>query len=152
MKTYSNHKLLEVLRLHMAWIKDDPGGVCADLSLADLSGANLSGANLSLANLSGANLSDANLSGANLRGANLSGANLRGAIGTIYAAASWSGHGECGRQLLAVRIGKYDLYFCGCFRGHADDLQKYITDGAEHYRASRQRVFDFVRGCMEASK
>jgi hypothetical protein len=48
----------------------------ANLSMADLSEANLHGANLSMADLSGANLHGANLSRANLHGANLSRANL----------------------------------------------------------------------------
>ena len=164
-------QLTEVLRKHAMWLRGEDGGKRADLSWANLSRANLSGANLSRADLSWANLSRANLSRANLPGADLSlanlsranlsganlsradfsGANLSGCDGATCAAASWSGHGESGRQLLAVRIGKEDVYFCGCFEGSADDLQKYITKGAEQYRASRQRVFDFVRGCMEAT-
>ncbi len=132
MNTHTAEQLEEIIRLHIAWRKGEPGGVRADLIRADLSGADLRGADLS--------------------GADLSGADLSGASGTVHAAASWSGHGECGRQLLAVRIGAEDVYFCGCFRGSAGDLQKYITAGAKEYRASRQRVFDFVRGCMEESK
>ena len=86
-----------ILDKHHKWLKNEPGGVranlrcadlrdanlrCADLSGADLRDANLSSANLRDANLSGANLSsadlrDANLSSANLSSANLSDANLR---------------------------------------------------------------------------
>jgi len=64
-------KLDEVLRLHKAWMNNEPGGVRANLSGDDLRGANLSGANLYGANLRGAGLSEANLSGDDLRGANL---------------------------------------------------------------------------------
>jgi uncharacterized protein YjbI with pentapeptide repeats len=74
-------ELMEIVKRHGEWLRDDEGGERADLRGANLSGANLSGANLSGAYLSGANLSGAYLSGANLRGANLSGANLRGAVG-----------------------------------------------------------------------
>ena len=82
-------KLREVLELHGKWLRDEAGGVRANLREANLRGTNLYGTNLSGANLreadlrgaylSGANLSEANLSGANLRGAYLSGANLSGA-------------------------------------------------------------------------
>ena len=81
MKTFTGKELVNVLELHMKWLRGEEGGVranlsCADLSGAKLSGADLSGADLSGANLSGADLSDANLSGANLTHADLSGANL----------------------------------------------------------------------------
>ncbi len=75
----SKINLKDILKKHEKWLKGDPDGVRADLSVADLSGANLIGADLSGANLIGANLSVANLSGANLIEADLSGANLSGA-------------------------------------------------------------------------
>ena len=73
-----------ILDKHRKWLKNEPGGVRANLSGANLSGADLSYADLSGANLRGADLSYADLSGANLRGADLSyadlsDANLRGA-------------------------------------------------------------------------
>ena len=81
--------LTTILASHAAWLRDAPGGKCADLSGADLtnaslrraslSGANLTGADLNYAYLSRANLSRANLSHADLSGADLSGANLSGA-------------------------------------------------------------------------
>ena len=79
MKKISEQELKDILDKHRKWVKNEEGGVRADLSSADLSSANLSYANLSYANLSSANLSSANLSGANLSGANLSDANLCGA-------------------------------------------------------------------------
>ena len=63
-----------ILDKHHKWLKNELGGVRADLY-----GANLSGADLSHANLSGADLSSADLSGANLRCANLRGADLSSA-------------------------------------------------------------------------
>ena len=54
-------KLDEVLRLHKAWLKNEPGGVMADLSGADLSGADLRWAYLSGADLCGADLRGADL-------------------------------------------------------------------------------------------
>jgi len=86
-------KIQAVLTKHATWLRNDPDGVCADLSEDNLRGANLHGANLSEANLRGAdlrgadlseadlhgaNLSEADLSEADLHGANLSEANLRG--------------------------------------------------------------------------
>jgi len=59
-------KLQEILRLHLAWFNNEPGG----------ERANLHGANLSEANLRGADLSEANLREANLHGADLRGADL----------------------------------------------------------------------------
>ena len=58
--------LSEVLRLHKAWLNDEPGGQGAKLS-----GANLRDANLSDADLAWADLAMADLSGADLRGADL---------------------------------------------------------------------------------
>jgi hypothetical protein len=68
-----------VLDLHGKWLRDEDGGVRADLRRANLIGADLRRANLRRANLSRAYLSHANLSRAYLRYANLSRANLRGA-------------------------------------------------------------------------
>ena len=68
--------LKSILDAHSLWIKDQAGGLQADLSGADLSRANLSEANLSRANLSRATLYEADLSGADLFEANLSEANL----------------------------------------------------------------------------
>ena len=88
-KTMNQDELNRILELHEKWIKDEEGGVKANLSDADLSGAdlryaNLIGADLEHANLSGADLSDADLGiadlrYANLRHADLSDADLRGA-------------------------------------------------------------------------
>ena len=74
--------LSEILKKHLSWINDEPGGEKADLSYAnlrhaDLSYANLRHADLSYANLSYADLRSADLSYANLRSADLSYANLR---------------------------------------------------------------------------
>jgi hypothetical protein len=142
----------------------------AYLGRADLRGANLSGANLSGANLSGAylgradlgraylrgaNLSGANLSGANLSGADLSGANLSGANGIRCAAATWSGHGECGRQLLAVADQDgpgVDIYRCGCFRGTWTQLVEYIERGEERHKASRTLTAEVVSMLLAAAK
>ena len=49
--------LSEILKKHLSWINDEPGGEKADLSYADLRYADLSYANLSYADLSYANLS-----------------------------------------------------------------------------------------------
>jgi uncharacterized protein YjbI with pentapeptide repeats len=64
-------KLQEILRLHLAWFNNEPGGERANLHGANLSEANLRGADLRGADLSEANLREANLHGADLRGADL---------------------------------------------------------------------------------
>jgi hypothetical protein len=56
MKVYTADELHAVLESHLAWLKNEINGACADLSDANLSGANLRDANLSEANLSGANM------------------------------------------------------------------------------------------------
>ena len=71
--------LSEILKKHLSWINDEPGGEKADLSYANLRHADLSYANLSYADLSYADLSYADLSYADLRSANLRYANLRSA-------------------------------------------------------------------------
>lgn len=80
--------------------------------------------------------------------ANLSGANLSEANGVKRCSADWDGHGECGRKLTAVLIGKEDRYFCGCFAGTLEELREYIAKGKEKYRSSRTKVADFVASCM----
>ncbi len=77
-------ELKDILDKHGKWLRNESGGVkanlrSANLSYADLRSANLSYADLSYADLSYANLRSANLSYANLRSANLSYANLRSA-------------------------------------------------------------------------
>ena len=69
----------KILELHKKWLRNEDGGVRANLKDANLKGANLKGVNLSFANLSFANLKDADLSGAYLSNANFSCANLRSA-------------------------------------------------------------------------
>ena len=161
-------ELKTILEYHKLWLRSE-GGKRADLSGADLrsadlrsavlSGADLSGADLRSAVLSGADLSGADLSGAVLSGAVLSGADLSGAVlrsadlsgavlsessGIEYAQCSWTGHGERGRQLSAVRIAGEIVLFCGCFRGSVEKLEKYIANGDEKHRASRTRAMQFV--------
>ena len=71
--------LSEILKKHLSWINDEPGGEKADLSYADLSSADLRYANLSYADLRYADLRYADLRSANLRSADLSYADLRSA-------------------------------------------------------------------------
>lgn len=129
----------------------------ADLRRADLSRANLSWANLSWAILSGANLSGANLSGANLLGADLSGADLDGAdlslvYGINYAQCAFRGHGEHGRQLLAVIINDTTMFFCGCFNGDENSLRQYIQNGDRKLKKSRLLALEFCINALEFHK
>jgi uncharacterized protein YjbI with pentapeptide repeats len=140
---------------------------CADLCGVDLRGANLSGANLSGAYLSRANLSGANLSGADLsradlcganlsdadlRWANLSDANLREAIGLRYAQCSFDAHGERGRQLSGVVIAGELRLFCGCSSGTLAELDAYIDNGDERYKATRKLARDFIVAAIDAAQ
>ncbi|MCK9577568.1 MAG: pentapeptide repeat-containing protein [Clostridia bacterium] len=75
-----NGKTLEqILTDHSKWLRNENGGILANLKLADLQLADLQDADLQDANLRGADLQDADLQDANLRGADLQGAKLRGA-------------------------------------------------------------------------
>jgi len=103
----TKEKLQEILTLHLAWLRSQPGGSRANLYGANLSGANLSGANLSRANLSGANLYGANLSGANLSRANLSGANLSRAN---LSGANLSRADLSGANLYGANLSRANLY------------------------------------------
>lgn len=109
----------------------------ADLRDVDLRGASLFGADLREANLIGADLRSTNLIDARLSGASLNRANLSMAKGVVYAQMSFAGHGEMGRQLLAVKIDEQIMFFCGCFQGTEADLREYIEDGNEELKASR---------------
>jgi len=116
------------------------GAYLGDAYLGD---ANLRGANLRGANLRGANLGDAYLGGANLGGANLGGANL-GDDGKILSTASvqFTGHGVCGRNLLAVQAEKTTRIFCGCFNGTPDELRAWIDCNEAIYRKTRTLALD----------
>ena len=80
MDKISPEKLKEIIESHGKWLRNEEGGVRANLAGANLSRAILDGANLDGANLARANLYEASLAGANLDGANLYEANLYGAI------------------------------------------------------------------------
>ncbi len=81
MKNMSHDELMEIVRRHGMWLRDDEGGKRANLAGADLTGANLTGADLTGASRSGGGLDGASLDGANLAGADLTIANLTGAVG-----------------------------------------------------------------------
>jgi len=164
MKIFTPEVIKTILKKHLLFLKEETGGECADLSganlrSADLYGADLRSVNLRSADLYGANLRGADLRSADLRGANLYGANLRsvnlssadlaGVKRVRYAQVAWTGHGECGRQLLGVVINGEPRYFCGCFQGNADDLQEYIQTGLVTHKASRTKAFEFVQSCLD---
>jgi len=134
-----------ILEKHLLWRKGLPGGERADLARANLAGADLARANLARANLARAYLAGANLADANLADANLAGADLAQSRGLTYAQVSFSGHGECGRLLSAVKIGGEWKLFCGCFKGTFDDLDAYIRDGKAEHRESRTLARNVLR-------
>jgi hypothetical protein len=121
----------------------------ADLSSANLRYADLRHADLSFANLMHADLSSANLRYADLSSANLSSANLSSARNLIYSACYFSGHGECGRQLLAVKIGEDVKLFCGCFSGTETELRDYIEKHDEELKSSRLIALETVLKLIE---
>ena len=130
-----------ILADHALWLADD-GGKRANLSEADLSGANLRRANLS----------GANLSGADLRGANLSRADLSWAIGLRYAQCSFDAHGESGHQLSGVVIAGELRLFYGCFAGTLAELDAYIDNGDERYKATRKLARDFIVAAIDTAR
>ena len=77
MRTIKKQELLEILQLHMLWLRDEKGGVRANLRYADLRYANLQNADLRNADLVYADLRYTDLRNANLRYANLGNADLR---------------------------------------------------------------------------
>jgi hypothetical protein len=103
------------------------------------------------ADLTGAHLRGADLTGANLSGANLSGAGVSELRGVIAVAVTWPGHGQCGRQLLAVRDNNGTVYHCGCFRGSRDELISYIANDDSH-KPSRTLTLDVVDMLLAASE
>ena len=134
-------ELKRILDDHALWLAGS-GGKCANLSRADLSGAGLSGANLR----------GADLSGADLRGADLSGAGLVEATGLRYAQCSFDAHGERGRQLSGVVIAGELRLFCGCFAGTLAELDAYIDNGEERYKATRKLARDFIVAAIDATR
>jgi uncharacterized protein YjbI with pentapeptide repeats len=167
----NTYELKSIIASHAEWLAGRGGkqanlnGVnlsWTDLSETNLSGANLRGTNLSGLNLSWTDLSGADLSGADLRGADLRGANLsrailseadlRGAIGITYAQCSFSAHGECGRQLLAVVVGDEPRFFCGCFVGSLAELDAYIASGYAKHIVTRRLARDFVVAALDIAR
>ena len=122
------------LDTHTKWLRAVAGGVRADLRDADLRNADLSGADLRGADLSGADLRNADLSESH---------------GPRFAQIAWSSHGECGRQLLCVRLPGGLRYFCGCFAGSADDLHAYIDRNGHHLAESRRLAMWIVTALCE---
>jgi len=108
-----------------------------------------SSADLRYANLSSADLRYANLSSADLRYANLSSADLQQIIGRQFAQVSFSGHGECGRSLIAIKEDESVKLFCGCFNGTKEELIAYIEKGEEKYRKSRTLAMETVLQLIE---
>jgi hypothetical protein len=109
-------ELQGVLDAHGRWLRDEEGGIRAnlagaDLARANLADANLAGADLARANLARANLARANLAGANLAGANLARANLAGAnlAGAYLADANLAGADLARANLARADLARADL-------------------------------------------
>ena len=86
---------------------------------------------------------------ADLRDADLRNADLSESHGPRFAQIAWSSHGECGRQLLCVRLPGGLRYFCGCFAGSADDLHAYIDRNGHHLAESRRLAMWIVTALCE---
>ena len=134
----------------------------AYLSHTDLSGAYLGGADLSGADLRYANLNSAylyhtdlyytNLINDDLTNADFSEAKLNSVRNIQQASCCFTGHGELGRQLLAIKINNETMLFCGCFKGNEAELRKYIEEDEEKYKASRLIALDTVLKLIEIEK
>ena len=85
----------------------------------------------------------------NLRSADLRGASLQQSKGVKFSSCCWSGHGECGRQLLYVKLKGELWFFCGCFSGSEGDLRAYIKDGDDKRNPSRTKALEFLISCMQ---
>jgi hypothetical protein len=124
----------------------------ANLTRANLTRANLTRANLARAILTDANLTDANLTDADLTRANLTRAKTDDGEYAGHAACYFDGHGQCGRQLLAVQFGKVITLYCGCFKGTPAELKAFIAGGPAEYRKSRTLALTFVLAALKLSK
>jgi len=71
-------ELKVIIENHGKWLRDEDGGIRANLSGCDLSGCDLHGSDLSGSDLRGSDLSGCDLSGCDLSGCDLSGCYLRG--------------------------------------------------------------------------
>jgi len=103
----------------------------------------------SYADLRYANLSSANLSSADLSSADLRYADLQQIKGKQFSQVSFSGHGECGRSLIAIKEGELVKLFCGCFNGTKEELITYIEKGEEKYKKSRTLAMETVLQLIE---
>jgi hypothetical protein len=123
----------------------------ANLARADLAGANFAGAHLAGAHLAGTNLAGTNLAGANLAGAHLAGAE-NGGKDTVVAVATvhFTGHGECGRALTAIKGTKSTRLLCGCCQGTVEDFRTYIANGESRLHKTRTLALDTVLMLLEA--
>lgn len=124
----------------------------ANLIYTDLRWANLKMVDLSAANLTYANLMGANLEGANLTEVELAGAHVDRLLGINYAVCSFRGHGERGRQLLAVEINSEVILFCGCFKGTEQELRYYIEEGTAKFKDSRLLALETVLKLISIKK
>jgi len=119
----------------------------ADLRSANLRDANMRGADLRSADLSGADLRSADLNGANMNGADLrcadlNGANINGDNIVSVAQISFTGHGQCGRTLIAIQTEKEIHIRCGCFDGSPDELRAWIAGGEKQWAKTRTLALD----------
>ena len=80
--------------------------------------------------------------------ADLSGADLSMIRGANVAACHWTGHGERGRTLNAVQIGKEIRFFCGCFQGDEQQLRTYIAAHNPEHISSRTKALEFLLSCF----
>lgn len=153
------NELRVILDKHILWVRDEKGGVRANLRRADLRGADLreadlQGADLRDADLQGAYLRGADLRGASLRRADLQGTNLfktdlRGADlwGAGLFGANLCGADLRGADLLAADLREADL--------QAADLQWADLQDADLRRANLRRAYlrdanlqgAYLRGC-----
>jgi uncharacterized protein YjbI with pentapeptide repeats len=139
----NSDELKKILDDHAQWLRGN-GGKCANLARSNLAGAYLAGSNLAGSNLAGSNLARADLRNADLAGTHLP-------EGWNYASVSFSGQGECGRRLHALRRAPDAPieFSCGCFSGSEEQLREYIANGEERLRKSRLWALDTVKTAID---
>ena len=117
----TNDALSEILKKHLAWINDEPGGEQANLRYADLRSADLSSADLRSADLRSADLSSADLSSADLSSADLRYADLRSANLDYSAFPLWCG--SFGAKVDIRLSAQLAYHFC-CLDTENKDVKK----------------------------
>ena len=92
---------------------------------------------------------------ADLRDADLRGAVLRDGKFLARAAVQFTAHGECGRELSAIKTDSKEspvTLWCGCFVGSPGELREYIAVSGEKHKRTRTLAMETVLMLLEQTR